>query len=84
MQFGATGFITPHDMTRRAVAATGVPVGAGASQSSAGAPAIDYDRLAAAVSGSSRGGVSIGQIVTQRNETAPELAEHLSFLARTR
>lgn len=82
VQFGASGFVTPHDLSKRAIAAgSGIAVGAGSQ--TAAVPVIDYDRLAAAVSANSRGGVNIGQIVTQRNETGPELAEHLTFLART-
>jgi hypothetical protein len=83
VQFGATGFVTPTDMSRRAMAVgPGTPVGG---STSVGGPAIDYDRLAAAVaSASSGGGLSIGQIVTQRNETGYELAQTLAFEARTR
>jgi TP901 family phage tail tape measure protein len=84
VQFGASGFVTPHDMTKRAIAAgSGIPVGSGGASSTVG-PAIDYDRLAAAVSAGSRGGVSIGTIVTQKNETGYELAQTLAFDGRTR
>lgn len=61
----------------------GIPVGQSSGQGAAPL-AIDYGRLGAAIAAASpKGGVQIGQIVTQRNETAPELAAHLTFLART-
>jgi hypothetical protein len=84
VQFGASGFVTPHDLSKRAMAtSSGTPVGQQAN--GGGATVIDYDRLAAAVaSASSSRGVSIGQIVTQRNETGYELAQTLAFESRVR
>jgi hypothetical protein len=59
----------------------GVRVGSG----SRGLSSADVDRIVGAITSTGRnGGLSIGKIVTQRNETGYELAQTLAFEARTR
>jgi hypothetical protein len=83
VQFGATGFVTPSDVSRRALAA------AAPAASMAGAPAafaIDYGRLGAAVAAAlaNRPVVAIGNYNTTPEQGPYELAEALNWQAAGR
>lgn len=86
VQFGASGYVTPADMTARAMAAagSGVRVGSGSTVGSGGGAAIDYGRLAAAMRGGRTPTIHVDEWNSYEGTTPHENAEALAMLGRTR
>ncbi|RBY82684.1 hypothetical protein [Blastococcus sp. TF02A-26] len=97
VRFGAQGYVTPADLTAQALRQPAAAAAAAAAPVLTPAPAaapaamggvvrldIDYNRLGAVVAAIADRRPTVGQVVTQRDETGFEMADKLTWTAATR